>query len=211
MFAYTANMMDRSMGGDAHATTQLRIMTGLLKYQTARDNIGVATTAMETRGGNGYIEDWVNSKLVRDAHIGVLWEGTSNINALDIITRAVAKEQAHMALAEGVAEKLEDVPAQVRPRYQAAMDKAVDFAERVASQAESEHLCRKASTALYHATSAALMAWEGATAEAAGKPTNRTALAQLVEDTKLSPQDPFADDDLGRAGALVDEALGFAG
>ncbi len=210
MYAYTAHLMDRAQAGDAHAAKQVRIMTPLLKYQTARDNIGVATTAMETRGGNGYIEDWVNSRLVRDAHIGVLWEGTSNINALDIITRAVAKEEATKYLVEGLREKLDDVPLQVRGRYQALLDKAVTFAERVASQPDSEHLCRKASTALYHATSAALMAWEGATAEAAGKPTNRTILAQLVEDVRLSPQDPFADDDLGRAGALVDQALGLS-
>jgi len=31
---------------------------------------------MEVRGGNGYIEEWVQARLVRDAHIGVLWEGT---------------------------------------------------------------------------------------------------------------------------------------
>ncbi|MCB9929316.1 MAG: acyl-CoA dehydrogenase family protein [Alphaproteobacteria bacterium] len=207
MFAYAAHMMDRAQRGEDAARKQLRIMTPLLKYQTARDNIGVAGAAMETRGGNGYIEDWVNPRLVRDAHIGVLWEGTSNINALDIITRAVAKEEAHRELQEGIREKLDDVPAQVRGRYQTLMDKAVDFAERVAREPESEHLCRKASTALYHATSAALMAWEGATAEAAGKPTNRVALAQLVEDTRLAPQDPFAADDLGRAGALADQAL----
>jgi acyl-CoA dehydrogenase len=207
MFAYTAHMMDRAQAGDDSAKKQLRIMTPLLKYQTARDNIGVATTSMETRGGNGYIEDWVNSRLVRDAHIGVLWEGTSNINSLDIITRAVAKEEAHWELQEGIREKLEDIPTQIRTRYQTMMDKAVDFAERISRQPEDEHLCRKASTALYHATSAALMAWEGATAEAAGKQTNRSALARLVEDTRLAPQDPFAEDDLGRAGALVDQAL----
>ena len=59
----------------------LRILTPLLKLRACRDNIPVATGAMEVRGGNGYIEEWVNARLVRDAHIGVLWEGTSNINA----------------------------------------------------------------------------------------------------------------------------------
>jgi hypothetical protein len=53
---------------------------------------------MEVRGGNGYIEDWVNGRLVRDAHLGVLWEGTSNINALDVTTRAVAKAGTHETL-----------------------------------------------------------------------------------------------------------------
>ena len=76
----------------------LRILTPLLKFRACRDNIPVATGAMEVRGGNGYIEEWVNARLIRDAHVGVLWEGTSNINALDIITRAVGKSRAHRAL-----------------------------------------------------------------------------------------------------------------
>ena len=53
---------------------------------------------MEARGGNGYIEDWVNPRLIRDAQVGLLWEGTSNINALDVISRAVGKSGAHRAL-----------------------------------------------------------------------------------------------------------------
>ena len=53
---------------------------------------------MEARGGNGYIEEWANARLVRDAHIGVLWEGTSNIIALDIVTRAIGKSRAHRTL-----------------------------------------------------------------------------------------------------------------
>ena len=80
-----------------------RILTPLLKFRACRDNIPVATGAMEVRGGNGYIEEWVNARLVRDAHVGLLWEGTSNINALDIITRAVGKSGAHRALRRGAA------------------------------------------------------------------------------------------------------------
>ena len=72
---------------------ELRILTGLLKLRACRDNIAVATGAMEARGGNGYIEDWVNPRLIRDAQVGLLWEGTSNINALDVIGRAVGKQQ----------------------------------------------------------------------------------------------------------------------
>ena len=86
------------------AESSLRILTPLLKFRACRDNIPVATGAMEVRGGNGYIEEWVNARLVRDAHIGVLWEGTSNINALDIITRAVGKSRAHKRVAGGAGE-----------------------------------------------------------------------------------------------------------
>ena len=91
VFAYDATMMDRARNGDTDAERVMRILTAVLKFRACRDNIRVATGAMEVRGGNGYIEDWVNSRLIRDAHIGVLWEGTSNINALDVINRAVGE------------------------------------------------------------------------------------------------------------------------
>jgi len=51
------------------------------------------------------------------------------------------------------------------------------------------------------------MAWEAAMAEAAGKPSNRGLLARLVEETRLAPHDPFAADDIGRAGALLDQVM----
>ena len=59
---------------DRAARQVLRLMTPLAKYRTCRDNITVATGAMEARGGNGYIEDFVNARLVRDAHLGVIWK-----------------------------------------------------------------------------------------------------------------------------------------
>src|SRR5262249_56503126 len=96
MFLFTASATDRANAGDADAESILRILTPLLKFRACRDNIPVATGAMEVRGGNGYIEEWVNARLVRDAHIGVLWAGTSNINALDIVSRAVGKSPAQL-------------------------------------------------------------------------------------------------------------------
>src|SRR5205085_7706899 len=107
----------------------------LLKCRACRDNLPVATGAMEVRGGNGYIEEWVNARLVRDAHIGVLWEGTSNINALDIVTRAVGKSGAHRALGAALAKLLDEanaVPTAFRDRVRATLDRALDFAGRVA-------------------------------------------------------------------------------
>ena len=91
MMLFAASAMDQANAGSTDAQSLLRILTPLLKFRACRDNIPVATGAMEVRGGNGYIEEWVHARLVRDAHIGVLWEGTSNINALDIIKRAVGK------------------------------------------------------------------------------------------------------------------------
>src|SRR5882724_12204897 len=108
MFLFAADAMDRANAGSKEAEDCLRILTPLLKFRACRDNIPVATGAMEVRGGNGYIEEWVQARLVRDAHIGVLWEGTSNINALDIVARAVGKSRAHRTLARELQKLLDE-------------------------------------------------------------------------------------------------------
>ena len=118
------------------AAAELRMLTGLLKLRACRDNVVAATGAMEARGGNGYIEDWVNPRLIRDAQVGLLWEGTSNINALDVIGRAVGKTGAHLALQAMLRRRLEAadaLPASFRDALGTALDRAVALAERVAA------------------------------------------------------------------------------
>jgi alkylation response protein AidB-like acyl-CoA dehydrogenase len=191
MYAWTAEVMGAAnRGGDA-AAQLLRILTPLYKFRACRDNIRVATAAMEIRGGNGYIEDWVNARLVRDAHVGVLWEGTSNINALDAVARAVAKSRAHQALGQALHDKLGDageIPVSFRTRLAALIDRAVAFCSEVGGDSRYEQRARLAAGALYHATSAALMTWEAAKS-GDGK---RLILAHMVMDHRLSPQDPMA-------------------
>jgi acyl-CoA dehydrogenase len=72
MQVWMANVMDRANRGYERATDLLRILTPLFKFHACRDNFGVAAGAMEMRGGNGYVEDWGNVRLVHDAHTGVL-------------------------------------------------------------------------------------------------------------------------------------------
>ena len=52
VFTYDATVMDRARAGDAEAERVMRILTALLKYRACRDNLRVATGAMEVRGGN---------------------------------------------------------------------------------------------------------------------------------------------------------------
>jgi acyl-CoA dehydrogenase len=173
------------------ATTELRILTGLLKLRACRDNAVVATGAMEARGGNGYIEDWVNPRLIRDAQVGLLWEGTSNINALDVINRAVGKTSAHLALQSmlrGRLEKSATLPQPFRAALGTALDRAIALAERVASQGQ-ETLARQAATALYDAATAVLLAWEGTRP---GADARRSLLSRFVLTHRLSPADPLA-------------------
>jgi acyl-CoA dehydrogenase len=194
MTLYLGNQIDKAEAGDENADRITRILTPVHKYRSCRDNIRVATGAMEVRGGNGYIEDWVNSKLVRDAHLGVLWEGTSNINSLDVTTRAVAKLDAHKDLEAELLDRLDssdNLPGQFKGQLRNAVQLAVALADEV-GKANHQTLARKASSALYHASTATLMATEGARLGAAGGDARRLLLARMVLDHRLATQDPLA-------------------
>jgi alkylation response protein AidB-like acyl-CoA dehydrogenase len=184
----------------------LRLLTPIVKYRACRDNVTVATGAMEARGGNGYIEDWPNARLVRDAHLGLLWEGTSNINAIDAVQRAVGKARAHEALRDDMSRLLENetgLPGQFRTRLVGAMTEATRFAEQVAAAPEYERYCRIAAGKLYHATTAALLAAEGARLGQAGGDARRLLLARFVLEHRLEDH-PHASFDAQR---WEDEAI----
>ena len=192
MVLFAASSLDRANAGDADAQSLVRILTPLLKFRACRDNIPVATGSMEVRGGNGYIEEWVHARLVRDAHIGVLWEGTSNINALDIIKRAVGKSRAHLFLGAALKRRLDEataLPAAFRDRLKLALERTLAFAEQVAAEPGAEATARLAAGALYHATSAVLLAWEGSQP---GVDPRRALLARFVLEYRLTARDPLA-------------------
>ncbi|XVQ06807.1 acyl-CoA dehydrogenase family protein [Spirillospora sp. CA-255316] len=76
----------------------VRVLTPLAKYSLCKRARTVTGEAMEIRGGNGYIEDWVNPRLLRDAHLGAIWEGSSNVIALDVL-RCMRRQSGHHTLA----------------------------------------------------------------------------------------------------------------
>jgi len=177
----------------------LRMLTPIAKYRACRDNVTVATAAMEARGGNGYIEDWPNARFVRDAHLGLLWEGTSNINALDAVQRAVGKVGAHRALRQDLAQRLDalaGLPGQFRTRLDVSLANAFRFAEEVASSPENERFCRIAAGGLYHATTAAMLAAEGIRLGAGGGDARRLLLARFVLEHRLDKSRPTSLDAL---------------
>ena len=195
MFLFAGHTMAAANQGDETAERLLRILTPLLKFRACRDNVPVATAAMEVRGGNGYIEDWINPRLIRDAQVGLLWEGTSNINALDVITRAVPKVRAHEVLAVTLRDKLDqlrDLPDRFRSELESQLGRAISFSENVASDPAQEDKARLAVNALYNATSAVLLAWEGSQSDRTQGDARRILLARMVLDHRLLPQDPMA-------------------
>src|SRR6266404_5212088 len=195
MYAFAADAMGRADNRDAEAENLLRILTPVYKFRACRDNIPVASTALEVRGGLGYIEEWATARLVRDAQVGTLWEGTSNINALDVVQRAVGKSGSHKVLTAALKDRLErsgSLPGQYKGMLGATLDRVERFVEAVAQDPKQEKRSRLAAGALYHATTAALMAWEGATLGAKGGDARRLLLSRMVIEHRLSTQDPLS-------------------
>lgn len=110
-----ADRLDAADAGDEQAAALIRVLTPLAKHTVCKRVRQVTGEAMEIRGGNGYIEDWVNPRLLRDAHLGSIWEGSSNVIALDVL-RCMRREQAHRTLIDTYARRVEilDDPA-VKP------------------------------------------------------------------------------------------------
>ncbi|MEW6730289.1 MAG: acyl-CoA dehydrogenase family protein [Acidobacteriota bacterium] len=96
---------------DTTTERQLRLLTPLIKYYTARQAVWAASEAMEVLGGNGYIEEFVTARLLRDAQVLPIWEGTTNILTLDAV-RAMTKEEAHEPLLAAIRERLNTPEAQ---------------------------------------------------------------------------------------------------
>ncbi|WP_340099788.1 acyl-CoA dehydrogenase family protein [Salinibaculum salinum] len=75
----------------------MRLLVPIAKYRTGEMVVDTCSYAMEVLGGNGYVRDRITHRLLRDAQVLPIWEGTSNILSLDVL-RALDREDAHEAL-----------------------------------------------------------------------------------------------------------------
>jgi putative acyl-CoA dehydrogenase len=68
-----------------------RLALAVAKYWTCKRAIAVVAEALECHGGNGYVEESILPRLYREAPVNSLWEGSGNVNALDVL-RAMSRE-----------------------------------------------------------------------------------------------------------------------
>ena len=124
-----------------------------------------------------------------------MWEGTSNINALDVVQRAVGKAGGHRTLSAALKAKYErsnELPGQYKGLLGATLDRVERFVEAVAADPRQEKRCRLAAGALYHATTAALDGLGRRHARRQGGDARRLLLSRLVIEHRLAPQDPLS-------------------
>lgn len=110
-----ASLLGRSEVGVASEDERrrLRALIPLAKLTTGKQAVAIASEGLECFGGAGYIEDTGLPRLLRDAQVLSIWEGTTNVLSLDVL-RAEAKDRSFSAVlidlsrrAEGLADSLD--------------------------------------------------------------------------------------------------------
>jgi acyl-CoA dehydrogenase len=206
----TADALDRAEAGSQDAAALLRILTPTLKFRATRDARKVCGDALEMRGGIGYIEEFATARLLRDAHLGSIWEGTGNIVAIDALKRAVGRHGADAALAADLHARLDDsanVPQAWRARLRDLTDRAIGFAREVAARIENEAEARRATSLLYHVASAVALTWEGGRIHEMRGDARRLLLSRMVIDHRVAANDPFRLAENSAQRAITDHLL----
>ena len=84
-----AGALDRAAdSAEAHFR---RLALAVSKYWTCKRAMPVVAEALECLGGNGYVEESIMPRLYREAPLNSIWEGSGNVNALDVL-RAMERE-----------------------------------------------------------------------------------------------------------------------
>ncbi len=81
---------------DPHEAAFRRIALPLAKFWVCKRTPGFVAEALECLGGNGYVEESGLPLLYREAPLNSVWEGSGNVNALDVL-RALGREPEALA------------------------------------------------------------------------------------------------------------------
>ncbi len=190
-----AVMFDAWDAGAEAAGRLLRIVTPLAKgWITARAR-AVAGEAMNVRGGNGYVEEWVNARLLRDAYLGAIWEGSTTVVALDV-QRAIVKDGALAPLAAFIGTRLDGVRERhAKPVTDVVRALLADVERRAAAWTTQppdtrELEARPVAETLYHALATALLLDEGQTLRPQRQDHHKLLVAALYARRWLVPAPP---------------------
>ena len=85
----------------------LRLLTPIMKLTTGKQSVMVTSEVLESFGGAGYVEDTGLPVLLRDSQVLPIWEGTTNVLALDTL-RALAGLDRFKSAVLGCVENVRD-------------------------------------------------------------------------------------------------------
>jgi hypothetical protein len=73
--------------GDADQAARAAVLTPIAKVYGSETGIKTANTGLQVHGGMGYIEETGVAQFVRDARVSAIYEGTTGIQAMDLVGR----------------------------------------------------------------------------------------------------------------------------
>ena len=85
-----ARAYDEAIAGDEEAQQLKRVANAVLKYWICKRAPAHAGEALECLGGNGYVEESGMPRLFRESPLNSIWEGSGNVQCLDVL-RAMVK------------------------------------------------------------------------------------------------------------------------
>ncbi|MEO8558248.1 MAG: isovaleryl-CoA dehydrogenase [Rhodospirillales bacterium] len=91
----TARTFDQG-GSDGTAERLGRLLTPIAKYFLCKRSPAAVAEALECHGGNGYVEESIMPRLYRDAPLNSIWEGSGNVQCLDVL-RALRRDPEALA------------------------------------------------------------------------------------------------------------------
>ncbi|WP_329556255.1 DNA alkylation response protein [Streptomyces sp. NBC_00696] len=160
-----AGAADRSVRGDDAESAFRRIATAVGKFWVTKRGPAFTAEALECLGGNGYVEDSGMPRHYREAPLLSIWEGSGNVNALDVL-RALTREPgtaealfAELALAQGADARLDSSVSRLKNELnQATETSARRLVEHMALTLQASLLVRHAPAAVADAFCATRLA-----------------------------------------------------
>jgi acyl-CoA dehydrogenase len=182
LLMHTAAALEESATGGAPADhLRFRTLASVVKYRSGEQCVDFARAAIELIGANGYVGTFGTPRLLRDAQINTIWEGTSNICALDL-WRAITRERGHEPVLDHCAQLVAGLATKPARRVGEAASRAVKDAREViaalaeASRSRQEQQARRLADLVGDAVALAAMASE-ADADVSRDADHRKALA----------------------------------
>ncbi|MBT6593001.1 MAG: acyl-CoA dehydrogenase [Porticoccaceae bacterium] len=98
MVTYASQFADLYRGGNSQeerdaAEIRLGFCTPILKGFITELGVEAANHGVQVFGGHGYIKEWGMEQILRDSRIATLYEGTTGIQALDLVGRKVLMDK----------------------------------------------------------------------------------------------------------------------
>jgi alkylation response protein AidB-like acyl-CoA dehydrogenase len=90
---YAAAQIDKAHAGDAAAKVRIDLLTPVVKGWSTEQGVELSSSALQVFGGVGFVEETGAAQYYRDSRITTIYEGTTAIQANDLVGRKLAREK----------------------------------------------------------------------------------------------------------------------